>query len=64
MWLWDLSNLFRSVVKTSFPNAQIVADKFHVCRLANWAMEAVRKDVQKDFRIIAESISRKAASYF
>ena len=45
----DLSNLFRSVVKTSFPNAQIVADKFHVCRLANWAMEAVRKDVQKDF---------------
>ena len=45
----DLSNLFRSVVKTSFPNAQIVADKFHVCRLANWAMEAVRKDVQKEF---------------
>ncbi len=45
----DLSKLFRSVVKTSFPNAQIVADKFHVCRLANWAMEAVRKDVQKDF---------------
>ena len=45
----DLSTLFRSVVKTSFPNAQIVADKFHVCRLANWAMEAVRKDVQKEF---------------
>ncbi|MDD4600195.1 MAG: ISL3 family transposase [Negativicutes bacterium] len=41
--------LFRSVVKTCFPNARIVADKFHVCRLANWALESVRKEVQKEF---------------
>ena len=45
----DLSSLFRSVVKSSFPNAKIIADKFHTCRLANWAMERVRKEVQKEF---------------
>lgn len=45
----DLSNLFRCAVKSSFPNAKIVADRFHVCRLANWAMEQVRKQVQKEF---------------
>ena len=45
----DLSTLFRSVMKNCFPNAKIVADKFHVCRLANWALESVRKEVQKQF---------------
>ncbi|MBP2632833.1 MAG: transposase family protein [Firmicutes bacterium] len=45
----DLSSLFRSVIKSSFPNAKIVADKFHTCRLANWALESVRKEVQKEF---------------
>lgn len=45
----DLSTLFASVIKRCFPNAKIVADKFHVCRLANWAMETVRKEEQKKF---------------
>lgn len=45
----DLSSQFRSVVKACFPNAKIVADKFHVCRLANWALDSVRKEVQKEF---------------
>ena len=45
----DLSQLFSSVVKRCFPNAKIVADKFHVVRLANWAMEAIRKEEQKKF---------------
>ncbi len=45
----DLSSLFRSVVKSCFPKAKIVADKFHTCRLANWAMERIRKEVQKEF---------------
>jgi len=45
----DLSTLFASVIKRCFPNAKIVADKFHVCRLANWAMETVRKQEQKKF---------------
>ena len=45
----DLSSQFRSVIKACFPHANIVADKFHVCRLANWALESVRKEVQKEF---------------
>ncbi|MEG1915026.1 MAG: ISL3 family transposase, partial [Acidaminococcaceae bacterium] len=45
----DLSSLFRSVMTTLFPNAEITADKFHVIRLAVWAMENVRKKVQKQF---------------
>lgn len=45
----DLSSLFASVVRRCFPHAQIVADKFHVCRLANWAMETVRKEQQRLF---------------
>jgi len=45
----DLSPLFSSVVRQCFPNAKIVADKFHVVRLANWAMEAIRKEEQKKF---------------
>ena len=35
------------VAKTGFPNAKIVADRYHVVRQANWAMENVRKRVQK-----------------
>ena len=45
----DLSSLFRSVVKSCFTKAKVVADKFHTCRLANWAMERIRKEVQKEF---------------
>lgn len=45
----DMSTLFASVAKRCFPKAKIVADKFHVARLANWAMEFVRKEEQKKF---------------
>lgn len=45
----DLSPLFKSVAQACFPNARIVADKFHALRLGNYALEAVRKDVQKSF---------------
>lgn len=45
----DLSPLFSSVVRQCFPNAKIVADQFHVVRLANWALEAIRKEEQKKF---------------
>lgn len=45
----DLSSQFRSVMQECFPKARIVADKFHVVRLINWAMESVRKEEQKKF---------------
>ncbi len=45
----DMSTLFKSIVSVCFPKAEIVADKFHVQRLVNWAFEDIRKDVQKYF---------------
>lgn len=43
----DMSKLFLNVAKKCFPKAIIVADKYHVVRQAIWAMENVRKRVQK-----------------
>lgn len=45
----DMSVLFRSVVKSSFPNAKIIADKYHVVRQVTWALDKVRKEEQKKF---------------
>jgi transposase len=45
----DMSSLFKGVAKTCFPNADIVADKFHVMRQGIWAFENVRKEEQKKF---------------
>ena len=45
----DLSTTFRSAINLLFPNAKIIADKFHVIRLVTWSMEAVRKRIQKEF---------------
>ena len=43
----DMSSLFFNVVRACFPKALIVADRYHVLRQAIWALENVRKDVQK-----------------
>lgn len=37
---------FRQVAKICFPQATIVADRYHVIRQAYWAMERVRKNEQ------------------
>lgn len=44
----DLSLFFKSIITNVFPNAKIVADTFHFTRLMHWALDNVRKDVQKD----------------
>lgn len=43
----DMSNLFRGVIQACFPNAAIIADRYHVIRQAIWAFENVRKNEQK-----------------
>ena len=48
---------FRTVGKICFPNAVIVADRFHVIRQASWAMEQVRKNEQN-------KLSRGLRRYF
>lgn len=45
----DMSSLFKAVSKAAFPNAMIVADKYHVVRQVTWAFENVRKRIQADF---------------
>lgn len=51
----DMNPHFRSVAQRCFPNAEIIADRYHVVRQAVWAMEKVRKAEQKrlssEFRI-------------
>lgn len=42
----DLSTAFYKMAQTCFPNAQIVADHFHAVRMANDALDTVRKEVQ------------------
>ena len=42
----DMSLQFRSVMRDSFPQAQIVADRFHLIRLITFALERVRKAEQ------------------
>ena len=41
----DMSNGYRSFVKEFFPNAMIVADKFHMLRLITPALLKVRKEI-------------------
>jgi len=45
----DMSGPYRSLIKTVFPRAQIIADRYHVVRQVAWAFENVRKAEQKKF---------------
>ena len=42
----DMNPHFRQVAKICFPQATVVADKYHVIRQVYWAMEKVRKNEQ------------------
>ena len=41
----DLSSIYRAVVRKHFPNARIVADRFHVIRLINHHLLACWRDI-------------------
>jgi len=43
----DMWNVYKQVAHTEFPGRPIVVDKFHVVRMANEALERVRKDIRK-----------------
>lgn len=43
----DLSLFFKKIIQDTFPNAKIVADTFHFVRLMHWALDNIRKNVQK-----------------
>jgi len=44
----DMWRPYREAVYEQFPHAKVVVDKFHVVKMANEAMEAVRKAVRKE----------------
>jgi transposase len=46
----DMSGPYRSFSQSFFPNATIVADKFHVLRLLNPAINRARKEITGDRR--------------
>ncbi len=43
----DMNKVYKELAKDYFPQANIVIDKFHVVRYVTWALENVRKRVQK-----------------
>ena len=45
-FICDMNPHFRQVAATCFPQATVVADKYHVVRQVYWAMEKVRKNEQ------------------
>lgn len=46
--IMDFANSTRNFVKEFFPNASIVADKFHLIRLANYAVNMKRLEIMKE----------------
>lgn len=49
MVISDMWGTYRDLAKELFPDACYVIDKYHYIRQVIWALEAVRKEVQKDF---------------
>jgi transposase len=49
----DMSDVYKGFAKRFFPNARLVADKFHVLRLLNPALTRRRKDITGDRRSLA-----------
>ena len=47
-FIMDMNYVYRDIAETYFPNANIVIDRFHVVRYITWALENVRKRIQKD----------------
>lgn len=47
----DMWNPYRVAVKKVLPQARIVVDKFHIVRMANDALEKVRKSLRKELKL-------------
>lgn len=47
-FVMDMNRVYKELAHNYFPNATIVVDKFHVVRYVTWALENVRKRVQKE----------------
>ena len=46
-FIMDMNRVYKDIAEAFFPNATIVIDRFHVVRYVTWALENVRKRIQK-----------------
>lgn len=61
-WAWiDMSKSYRAGARRYMPNAQLVFDKFHVIKLANEAVDAVRRAEMK--RLPEDASVMKSSRY-
>ena len=47
--IMDMSHSFKSSVQSALGRPVIVVDRFHFCRYIYWALDTVRRRIQKDF---------------
>lgn len=47
----DMYHVFKQVVRATLPQARIVVDRFHIQRMANEALEKLRKRIRKDLPV-------------
>ena len=45
----DMNPAFKAAVKKSLNRPIIIADRFHYCRYIHWAVDEVRRKVQKEW---------------
>ncbi|QCX34048.1 transposase [Caloramator sp. E03] len=63
-FICDMWQPYIDLDKTYFKNAIIVIDKFHYIRHAMWAVEAVRKHIQKELSVKLRKYFKKAKNLF
>lgn len=50
-FVMDMNRVYLDAASRYLPNATVIIDKFHVIRYVNWALENVRKRIQKQMHI-------------
>ena len=64
MVVMDMSPSFRADVRESLGRPVIIADRFHYCRYIYWALDKVRRHVQKDWHAYDRKKSKKMRHVF
>ena len=59
----DMSNTFKSVKNRFFKTSIHIIDRYHFIRQVSWALENVRKRIQKDISSNLENILREVGVY-
>ncbi|WP_288961698.1 transposase [uncultured Peptoniphilus sp.] len=60
----DMSNTFKSVKNRFFKNSIHIVDRYHFIRQVSWALENVRKRIQKDISSKLRKYFKKSRSLF